>query len=260
MIYNSFCKIVLAGVFFCMMWPAFHGVAAAQQIPAKFKTLIITGADPAHQWKTSAATAKEILAKTGKFESDIVTNYQILDSADSLAKYDAIVLIGAFQEKHGFSIAALAQTNLLNFVKNGKGFYAQHLASSSWQNWEEFSNMCGRRWINGKSGHPKREPFEVKILNTDHPITRGIKNFTHDDECYGNMGVFRDVTVLATGRSPADATVDQPMIMVNNYGKGRVVINNLGHDKKAQTEPEVTLLIARCVEWAATGRVETPDN
>lgn len=43
------------------------------------------------------------------------------------------------------------------------------------------------------------------------------------------------------------------MLMASNYGKGRVVINNLGHDAKAIKTPEVSVLLARAVEWAATG-------
>ncbi len=230
------------------------GMAGA--VEPKLNAIIITGADPAHQWKSNAETAREILTATGKFDATIVTNYQILDSAVELGKFNVIVLIGAFQEKKGFTISEVAQKNLLDFVNNGKGFYAQHLASSSWQEWGEFSKLCGRRWINGKSGHPKREPFEVKIINPEHPITKGVPSFTADDECYGGFGTFRDVTILATGHSPATSTDHVPLIMVSEYGKGRVVINNLGHDRKSQAGPEFRTIVARSVEWAATGKVK----
>jgi type 1 glutamine amidotransferase len=40
-----------------------------------------------------------------------------------------------------------------------------------------------------------------------------------------------------------------------NYGKGRVVQNAFGHDRKALMTPNVQTIITRGVEWAATGKV-----
>ena len=40
------------------------------------------------------------------------------------------------------------------------------------------------------------------------------------------------------------------------HGKGRVVHNAYGHDRKALMTPNVQKLIARGVEWAATGKVK----
>jgi len=45
-------------------------------------------------------------------------------------------------------------------------------------------------------------------------------------------------------------------VFTSKYGKGRTVHNAYGHDRKALTPPEVQKLIARGVEWAATGKVK----
>jgi type 1 glutamine amidotransferase len=47
----------------------------------------------------------------------------------------------------------------------------------------------------------------------------------------------------------------EPLVFCLKYGKGRVVHNAFGHDGKALATPAVRKIIARGVEWAATGQV-----
>ena len=47
----------------------------------------------------------------------------------------------------------------------------------------------------------------------------------------------------------------EPLVFVQNYGKGRVVHNAFGHDRKALMTPNVQKIITRGTEWAATGKV-----
>jgi uncharacterized protein len=234
---------------------ATRGASGSAVAAKKINALIITGADPAHAWKENAETIKGFLDRSGRFDTELVEGCNILTSAAELSKFDVLLLLGAFQERRGGAITNEAKRNLLDFVNNGKGFYAQHLASSSWESWDDFAKMCGRRWVIGTSGHGQRTPFEVKLTDSTHPITRGLENFTIDDECYAKFGIFRDVRVLATGYSSNFSQVDEPMLMASQFGKGRVVINNLGHDRKALENPGTVALILRGVEWAATGRV-----
>ncbi|MFV1967203.1 MAG: ThuA domain-containing protein, partial [Pirellulaceae bacterium] len=47
----------------------------------------------------------------------------------------------------------------------------------------------------------------------------------------------------------------EPILFTRTYGEGRSVHNALGHDRKAIMDPNCQKLIARGVEWAATGKV-----
>ena len=47
----------------------------------------------------------------------------------------------------------------------------------------------------------------------------------------------------------------EPLVFWLPYGQGRVVHSTFGHDAKAIATPEVTTIIVRGVEWAATGKV-----
>jgi type 1 glutamine amidotransferase len=60
--------------------------------------------------------------------------------------------------------------------------------------------------------------------------------------------------ILVTGDSDFSKATE-PRVFVRDYGKGRVIVNNFGHDRKAMDTPEVRTIMIRGVEWAATGKV-----
>jgi type 1 glutamine amidotransferase len=130
----------------------------------------------------------------------------------------------------------------------------QHLASASFADWPEFGKLCGRYWVMGKSGHGPRVPFESKIADAAHPITAGLAAFTTDDELYAKLCGDGPIHVLVTADSPWSKKTE-PLVFCLDYGQGRVVHNAYGHDGKALQTPEVQKIIARGVEWAATGKV-----
>ena len=176
----------------------------------------------------------------------------ILESATALKAYDVIVFM--LFNKSVPMLSDAGKENLLNFVKSGKGFYVQHLASASYGDWKEFGKLCGRHWVMGTSGHGPRSVFKCDIAKPEHPITAGLEPFKIFDELYAKLQSDEEIEVLVSADSDwSDQT--EPMVFVRKYGKGRSVHNALGHDRKAIMNPTCRTLIARGVEWAATGKV-----
>ena len=238
----------------CIVALSFCSVTGAEEKPAKIKVLLITGDDvDVHPWREMSETTREILVKTGKFEVRVCEDPYILESETALKAYDVIVF--TIFSRRVQMLPENAQENLLNFVKNGKGFFVQHLASASFPKWEEFGKLCGRKWVMGTSGHGPRSVFEAKVVDKEHPITAGLSNFETDDELYAKLQGTGDIHVLVQADSDWSKKTE-PLVFTLTYGKGRVVHNAFGHDRKALMTPSVQKIIARGVEWAATGKVQ----
>jgi len=221
---------------------------------AKIQVLLITGDDvKAHPWKETSVETKRILESSGKFDVALVEGVKALEDAENLKKYDVI-----YYHMYNASTPTASDTgkaNLLNFVREGKGFVVCHLASASFKEWDEFKKLCGRYWVMKKSGHGPRSVFKVKIADKDNPITKGLDDFEQDDELYAKLQGDDPICVLATADSDWSKATE-PMVFTLSYGKGRVFHHTFGHDVKALRTPAVQTLIQRGTEWAATGVVK----
>jgi hypothetical protein len=118
----------------------------------------------------------------------------------------------------------------------------------------------------GRGGsHGKRQPFEIRMRNTEHPITKGLPTrWMHgSDECYSELrGPAKNMEILATAMSPKNAGGSgrhEPMLMTISYGKGRIFHTVLGHaDEQGGPALECAgfiVTLQRGAEWAASGKV-----
>ena len=231
-----------------LVWNSPVGAEAA----APIKVLLITGDDvDVHHWKETTTAVRKILTDSGKFTVEVSEDLKPLESADALNAYD-VLLLNRYNRKAPLNDAA--KKNLLDFVRGGKGLFVQHLASASFPDWDDFGKLCGRHWVMGKSGHGKRDVFTAKIADEKHPITAALKDFQADDELYAKLQGAEPIHVLVEAYSGWSKRTE-PLVFWLPYGQGRVVHNAFGHDTKAIATPEVTAIIVRGVEWAATGKV-----
>jgi type 1 glutamine amidotransferase len=203
---------------------------------------------PYHDWREISEKTREVLAASPRFDVKVCEDPLILESNTALGKYDVILLT---MFNRGPTITGQAKENLLEFVKKGKGFYVQHLASASFSEWEEFGKLCGRKWV---IGHGPRGVFGAKIVKK-HPITRGMKDFKIFDELYAKLQGDSNIEVLVSADSDWSNNTE-PLVFTRPYGKGRCVHNAFGHDHKAILHPSMQQLIRNGVEWAATGKVK----
>jgi type 1 glutamine amidotransferase len=67
-------------------------------------------------------------------------------------------------------------------------------------------------------------------------------------------------TVLATAYSDKSKEkgtgLDEPVIWVNSYGKGRVYENSMGHNLEAMSDPQFQEWLRRGVIWAGNGKLD----
>ncbi|MEI6809068.1 MAG: DUF6807 family protein [bacterium] len=236
----------------CRQWIAMN---------SKIRLLILSGANN-HDWKTTTPVLKEMYEYSGRFTVDVTNNVSGLMPAD-FATYDALVCnYTTFPDVTGHRLPAETERALLDYVSAGHGFVLFHAASTAWSDWPEFCDMIGMTWEKGRSGHGKYHSFAVNILDKNHPVTAGMSDFQHmKDELYGKQVLHKGARVLASAfsdKSMGGSGTNEPMIVVAEFGKGRVFHNAMGHDVKPMADPAFQTLMLRGTEWAAIGKVTLP--
>ncbi|QDU89721.1 Trehalose utilization [Pirellulimonas nuda] len=181
------------------------------------------------------------------------------------------------------------QQRLEDYVAGGGGFVSVHAADNSFPQWKEYNRMIGLGgWGNrnekdgpyvyytdegvlvrddspgGSGAHGPAHSVPVTVRVDDHPITQGMPDvwLTTKDECYAKLrGPAENMTVLATGKDMsgrAPTKRHEPILMVVEYGSGRVFHTTLGHDDYSCEGVGFIVSLTRGVEWAATGKVTQP--
>jgi type 1 glutamine amidotransferase len=232
------------------------------------KVLIITG-DHGHNWKETTPFLKELLTKAGmKVEATETPAKDLTD--ENLARYD-VLLLNYKDTAKGAPQTRWSDENKRAFtsaVEGGKGLVVYHHASSAFTGGgkfdSEFEQVIAGGWRK-QGNHGQRHVFRVTTRKADHPIMKGMPaEFQHsNDELYQNSVIPPHSEILATAFAdkaidPKNSGKHEPVVWISKYGKGRVCENVLGHDVAAMKSLGFQTLMARCVEWAATGDVQSP--
>ena len=211
------------------------------------RVLIVTGVDiGSHKWQLTAPLLAAGLDADPRLAVDIVETPDFLLSK-KLNDYDAVVL--HFANSKVPDPGPVARENLKSFVAGGKGLVVVHFACGAFLGWDEFAKLAGRAWNPKLRGHDRRGPFTVNIVDSEHPVTAGMKAFETTDELYTCLDGDAKIHVLAEATSNVDKK-QYPMAFVLNYGKGRVFNCPLGHDVKAFEAPGVLALFRRGTAWS----------
>ncbi|MHC4638212.1 MAG: ThuA domain-containing protein [Planctomycetota bacterium] len=248
-------------IFSCLLLLSFglhdtvSGVTKAVEKNPTTSVLIVTGVDwPGHKWPETAPALAEVLEEDPRIKVRVVEDPHFLDSS-AIHRYDVVVL--HFMNWKQPAPGRKAQANLREFVAGGKGLFLIHFGCGAFQDWPEFKNLAGKVWDRKKRGHDPHGTFTVNVIDTSHPITKGMKSFETTDELYTCLSGDREVDLLATARSKVDGKV-YPMAFAFTYDQGRVFHCLLGHDVKAITNPNVAELFRRGCAWAARPQPVTP--
>ncbi|MBV9037816.1 MAG: ThuA domain-containing protein [Acidobacteriaceae bacterium] len=139
---------------------------------------------------------------------------------------------------------------LKEFVTAGNGFYSLHNNSHVSLSSKTYRDVQGGAYI----GHPPLRPFKVRVVNSNHPITQGIKDFiVNDEQHYVEYDKDRKYVLLeAENIDELNFEKYGPKSLAGwayDYGQGRVVFTSVGHTIHALWVPEYVKVQRRAVQW-----------
>lgn len=214
--------------------------------------IVSSNTDPWHDYEAYGEEISRILEDEG-YQSKIEQNLENVKQEGGLEAYDVIVFCGHYAERDD-----KAEMELEHFVHSGKGLIVIHIASSSFEFSPRWRKLVGRVWEYGgpppfTSSHPEPPgPFEVNIIDHDHPITKGLNDFKIDhDERYQDLLVAPNAKTHDLARATLEGRTEPMAWVLTPPEGGRVFHITLGHDLSTYKNKGFQELLKRGVAWAA---------
>jgi type 1 glutamine amidotransferase len=197
-------------------------------------------------WDTFIRTDSNIISKTPK-----KTDGSAASGGPNLNNVDAIFFMGHREVQ----LDAGQKEELLQYVKDGHGFVAAHVALTAFDSWPEFGEMLG----GGFDQHPISGPGTIINESPDFPATKHFPpSFAFSDEFYQPKNLSREkvdvVLRLDLSNVPANPSLhlngDYPLAWAKTYGKGRVFFGSFAHSNETWDLRNVQQMYFEAMRWA----------
>lgn len=175
-----------------------------------------------------------------------------LIASSKVDQYDALVFYDMYD-----TITEQQKQAYIKLLNKGKAMIFLHHSLVSYQKWDEFQRIIGGKYytadtvVNGEplksSTYQHDVVIPVKIENTKHPVTRGLKDFEIYDEVYGGFGIQPGIKPLLSTTHPGSSRY---IGWINPYGKSEVLFIQLGHGPEAFANPNYRKLLQQGIEWS----------
>src|SRR5262249_10698057 len=171
-------------------------------------------------------------------------------SAENLARVQLLVILRDGLQRphrdrstHFAWMTAEQQRAVATFVEGGGGFLNLHNAMGLYPPGGPYLELVGGRFI----GHGPLERFRVEVVDPDHAVTRGIRDFFVADEQH--TPPFDEGRVHLLLRNRSDDGKVAAAGWVREPGRGRLCHLANGHTREALLHPMYQKLLGNAVRW-----------
>lgn len=166
----------------------------------------------------------------------------VFPNAQQIAKNELVLLYGAGAS----DLSAEEKENLKTLFAKGGGLVVMSDALvNDTPDW--LADLCGAAVERGRT-LAARSSIEVAIDPTDHPITRGVPDFTLNDLVFLGLEPPSNARVLASATIKG---IETPVLWVLEKGESRLAVCQLPHEMRNLANPSLRVLLLRTVAWAA---------
>lgn len=187
-----------------------------------------------------------------------ISHPEILDfmATDSIRTFDAIIF---YDMPEQVNPTDNQKQSILKFFEEGAPAIFLHHSLLSYRQWDQFPDIIGGRYYNKQalikengdtlqSTYQHDVHYKVNIVNAEHPITMGMKDFDIYDEVYKDYYVKDNVELILSTNHPLSG---HALGWINNFGNSRVVFLLNGHGKSAYENKNFRLLLNNAIKWVA---------
>lgn len=260
---------------------AFQSVATADEASTESKKLrvLLVAGGCCHDYVTQTQLLKAGIEKRMSAEVTVVLNkststetrFDIYEKDDWAKGYDVVI--------HDECSAKVTERPYIDRIlaahRSGVPAVNLHCAMHSYR-WGDFrqpvepgaDNFAWYEMIGVQStAHGPKEPIEVVIADSEHPITKGMKGWTTGkEELYNNVRVYGATTPLIVGKQmvpprkqqlkinpDAKPVLEEAVVAwTNRYGpkKTRIFSLSLGHQNETVKDDRYLEIVVRGLKWA----------
>ena len=187
-----------------------------------------------------------------------VKGVQTFPSDEELARTDVLVI----HRQAGGDFKPDEKNRVEKFAARGGSFVVIHAGAVAGNDASAdfYKDLVGGSWRQ-KVTKWREGPMELKFVDKEHVITKGIADFGMKDEIYYDMDLRADIHALATAPTPkkkGDGFEAQTQLWTyEKPGAQRAFVFIPGHTYVNFSRPDVKLLLLRGIAWA--GR-QTPSQ
>jgi len=217
-----------------------------------------------------SASKLKILIVTGGHDFDRESFFQMFDSFSNLTYTElthpeARVLLGTV-DLDSFdavvfydmpkTITDVEKKSYYRLLNAGKGLLFLHHSICAYQDWPEYESIVGGKYYEtnkddkfGVSSYQHDVDFNVHIIQSSHPVTKGLNDFSIHDEIYGNLEVLPESDpLLSTDHPKSNMLIGWTLKKSNS----KIVFIQPGHDKNSFNNLNYRKLLKQSIIYITT--------